>query len=549
MTAVVRSVAALGRRIKAGFISASMRQQRAFSAFPAVQQGHDDNSGRHCDYPNTTKPTISLKAYREKYNALEKGARLRDGEEEIVVGRVGAKREAGKKLVFFDVVGGNDEVADRLQVIASPGDDFEGEFQQAVRPLRRGDIVSVRGFAGSSQKGETSIIARDVELLAPCMSELPLPNSLLDKETRYRKRSLDLIVNSKTRAIFLQRAKVIDFIREYLKKRDFLEVETPILTTAAGGAAARPFQTKAWAYNDTELSMRIAPELFLKELIVGGYERVFEIGKQFRNEGVDSNHNPEFTTVEFYQAYANYRDLITMAEEIIRGAVNVVSDSPILSVYAKGGREVEIDFSQPFQKLDFLSSIEEKAGTKIPEVCISKEKDWRDFVKSLGVSEVEELPLGHLLDEAFSVLVEPGLIQPTFVLDHPRLLSPLARWKTGAPHLSERFEFYFAGMELINAYSELNDPAEQKLRFDEQAAERDAEGRGGKAAGVMEQSYCDSLQQGMPPTGGFGLGIDRLVMLITGQSQIRDVLLFPLMLNDLKEAGSGGDGGGENKDL
>ena len=415
-----------------------------------------------------------------------------------IAGRAMARRGMGK-LVFLDVV----DRSGRIQAICDVA--RTGDLD-----VHLGDVVGVVGRPAKSKRGEPSVVADFVELLA--RNAQPLPDTfhgLTDVELRYRKRYLDLLMNEETRRDFLVRARVVSAIRRYLDAEGFVEVETPVLQPRYGGAFARPFVTH---HNELEADfyLRIATELYLKRLIVGGLERVYEIGKDFRNEGVSFKHNPEFTMLEWYEAYADFHDTMDRIEELLeRVALDVLGTT---GVTFRGHR---IDLRRPWRRLAFVESLEAHG------LWTRDEDELRARLRERDVDTEADKDWAQLVDHAFSHFVEPQMIEPTMVFGHPVELSPFARTMDGDPSLTERFEFFAAGMELGNAYSEINDAATQQLRFDEQSEH--VEGVPG------DPDYVEALSYGMPPTGGLGLGIDRLVMLLTGRETIRDVVLVPAL--------------------
>ncbi|HEY8419678.1 MAG TPA: lysine--tRNA ligase [Clostridia bacterium] len=381
-----------------------------------------------------------------------------------------------------------------------------------------GDILGVCGKVFRTQKGEISVHVEKIELLSKSL--LPLPekyHGLKDTDLRYRQRYLDLIANPEVKEAFVTRSKIITAIREYLDSQGFLEVETPILNTIVGGANARPFET----YHNTlglKMYMRIAPELYLKRLIVGGFEKVYELGRMFRNEGMSVKHNPEFTMVELYAAYCDYNDMMVLTENIYSYVLDKLKSDKNITYNG-----VSIDLSTPFRRLSMLDAVKEYVG-----IDFSKTDDINQLKKEVlakGV-ETEANTWGELLYDAFDQLVEDKLIQPTFVIDYPVEVSPLAKKKPSDPRLTERFEMFIGGREMANAYSELNDPIDQRARFLEQAQKRV---EGDEEAQMNDEDFVTALEYGMPPTGGLGIGIDRLVMLLTDSPSIRDVILFPTM--------------------
>ena len=386
------------------------------------------------------------------------------------------------------------------------------------KSLDIGDIVGVSGNLFRTKTKELTLETHDLRLLCKCLRPLPEKwHGLADVEIRYRQRYLDLIVNPDAREVFRRRSQIIRLIRAFFEERDFLEVETPMMQSIAGGAAAKPFKTHHNALN-LDLYLRVAPELYLKRLLVGGLERVFEINRNFRNEGISVRHNPEFTMVEFYQAYATYEDLISLTEEMfVTLAEKVVGGTKI----TYDGHEIEL--KPPWRRLSILEGIEQYG--EVSRDKLANINNLRGFAEKQGFSLDPELSYEKMLVEVFERLAEPHLIQPTFVVDFPLEVSPLARKNDKNPKLVDRFELYIGGRELANAFSELNDPVDQKGRFLEQVKARSA---GDETASEMDEDYIRALEYGMPPAAGEGIGIDRLVMLFTDSPSIRDVILFPL---------------------
>jgi lysyl-tRNA synthetase class 2 len=394
-----------------------------------------------------------------------------------------------------------------------------GEEQYAFfKKLDIGDFIGVKGFLFRTKTDELTIDMEDFTLLAKSLRPLPEKwHGLTDVEIRYRQRYVDLIVNPEVKAVFLLRTKIIQAIRSFLNARGFLEVETPMMQTIPGGATARPFKTHHNAL-DMDLFLRIAPELYLKRLLVGGFERVYEINRNFRNEGISTRHNPEFTMLEFYLAYADYRDLIEMTEQMISTVAGEVLGTTSITYEGHA-----INLAPPWKKMTFLESLKE-AG--VPDDVLSDVDKAREYAKKLGAQVKGGEPLGKLWNEIFEALVEPNLIQPTFITDYPTDISPLSKKREDDPNFVERFELFVVGREMANAFSELNDPVDQKERFLKQVTEREA---GDEEAHQMDEDFIRALEYGMPPAAGEGIGIDRLVMLLTGSPSIRDVILFPQM--------------------
>jgi lysyl-tRNA synthetase class 2 len=394
-----------------------------------------------------------------------------------------------------------------------------GEDRYALfKKLDIGDFIGVKGFLFRTKTNELTVDVEDFTLLAKSLRPLPEKwHGLTDVELRYRQRYLDLIVNPEVKNVFVLRTKIVHAIRNFLNARGYLEVETPMMQSIPGGATARPFKTHHNAL-DMDLFLRIAPELYLKRLLVGGFERVYEINRNFRNEGISTRHNPEFTMLEFYTAYADYRDLIGMTEQMISSvAMEVLGTTEV----AYEGHTINL--SPPWKRISFIDSLRE-AG--VSEDVLTDVDKARDYAKKLGASVKGGEPLGKLLNEMFEALVETKLIQPTFITDYPTDISPLSKKRDDNPDYVERFELFVVGREMANAFSELNDPVDQKERFLKQVSEREA---GDEEAHQMDDDFIRALEYGMPPAAGEGIGIDRLVMLLTGASSIRDVILFPQM--------------------
>lgn len=433
-----------------------------------------------------------------------------------ICGRIMTWRDMGKAN-FIDV---RDRTG-RIQVYVRMNDIGEEEFKE-FKKWDLGDIVQVDGFVFKTRTGEISVHAKKITLLSKSL--LPLPekfHGLTDTDTRYRKRYLDMIMNPDVKDTFIKRSKIISSIRSYLDKLGFVEVETPILNNIAGGAAARPFITHHNSL-DMDMYLRIATELYLKRLIVGGMERVYEIGRNFRNEGMDVRHNPEFTCIELYQAYTDYHGMMDIAEALIRNAANEVCDGNLHITF----NGTEIDLETPFARLTMVEAVKKFSGVDFAEFMSDDEKAI-EIAKEKGI-EIEngKATWGDILNSFFEEFVEENLIQPTFIMDYPVEISPLTKRKPDCPVLTERFELFILGGEYGNAYSELNDPIDQMSRFEAQMKLREA---GDDEANMIDHDFVTALEYGMPPTGGLGIGIDRLVMLLTDNYSIRDVLLFPTM--------------------
>ena len=395
------------------------------------------------------------------------------------------------------------------------GDKPYGLFKQ----LDIGDIIGISGTMFKTKTGEWTLLAHELKLV--CKSTRPLPekfHGLKDPEKRYRRRYIDLIVNSDVRKIFIKRSKIVQAIRTFLLERDFLEVETPMMQPVPGGAEATPFITHHNALG-MDLFLRIAPELYLKRLLVGGFERVFEINRNFRNEGVSSRHNPEFTMLEFYQAYATYEDLMDLTEEMFAYVTEAAAGSTTISYQG-----ATIDMGAKWRRVSLFEALEEYGGV---DANLLKDKEkLLEIAASKGIKVTNTGRLGKIITKLFDVLVEPKLIQPTFITGYPVEVSPLSRRSDQDPDLTDRFELFIAGYEIANGFSELNDPSDQKDRFLQQMADREA---GDQEAHLMDKDYIEALEYGMPPAAGQGIGIDRLTMLLTDSDSIREVILFPHM--------------------
>jgi len=395
------------------------------------------------------------------------------------------------------------------------GEDVYAEFKK----WDIGDVFGVEGFVFKTRTGEVSVHAKKLTLLTKCLHPLPEKfHGLTDVDTKYRQRYLDLIVNPESRDTFIKRSKVISAIRTYLAGQDFIEVETPMLVSNAGGAAARPFETHFNALNE-DLKLRISLELYLKRLIVGGLERVYEIGRVFRNEGMDTRHNPEFTLMELYQAYTDYHGMMDLTENMYRHVAQTVLGTTTITYNG-----IEMDLGKPFERITMLDAVKQYSGVDFNEIHTIEEA--REAAKAHHVEFEPHHKKGDILNLFFEEFVEHHLVQPTFVMDHPIEISPLTKKKPEDPNYVERFELFMNGWEMANAYSELNDPYDQRERF---KAQEELLAKGDEEANTTDEDFLYALEIGMPPTGGIGYGIDRLVMLMTDSPSIRDVLLFPTM--------------------
>ncbi len=461
-----------------------------------------------------------INPYPYQYKRTHYSAEIRDNLDSLietsvrVCGRLSSKRIHGK-AGFCDII---DEKG-KIQVYLKY--DTLKEDYNLVNLIDVGDFIGASGKVFKTKTGEPTIWVERIEILSKSLHPLPEKwHGLQDIEARYRYRYLDLLMNQEVREIFKKRTKIIQCIRSFFDEMGFLEVETPILQNVYGGALATPFTTHHKML-DMDLYLRIADELYLKRLIIGGYERVYEMGKDFRNEGLDRFHNPEFTMLEAYIAYADYTDVMTLVENLFLKLVKEITGGQETIKY----QEKEISFTLPWKRIKYFDAIKEKTGIDFINLNFQETKN---AATKLGIDVENKFARGKILDAVFSKSVEPALIQPTFVFDYPKDISPLTKEKRENPELVERFEPFIAGMEVGNAYSELNDPVEQEKRFLEQQAIRK---KGEKEAQEYDKDFLDALRYGMPPLGGLGLGIDRIVMIFTNVPSIRDVIFFPQMKN------------------
>lgn len=431
-----------------------------------------------------------------------------------VAGRMMLRRLMGKAS-FTHIL----DMSGRMQLYIKQ-DDVTPEVYEEFKQWDLGDIIGAEGVLFKTKTGELSVKVKKIRLLTKAIRPLPDKfHGLTDQETRYRQRYLDLIANPESRDVFIMRSKITEIIRQFLRGHDFLEVETPMMQVLAGGAAAKPFVTHHHAL-DMPLYLRIAPELYLKRLVVGGFERVFEINRNFRNEGVSTRHNPEFTMLEFYQAYADYHDLMDLTEAMFRKIALDVLGTAVFSY-----QESEFDFSKPFKRISLKKAILQ-FNPNLKETDINTLAAAKSTAKKLDIAVQEGFGLGKIQVEIFDKTVEHLLIQPTFITEYPAEVSPLARCNDKDPAITDRFELFIGGREIANGFSELNDPEDQAKRFHQQMADKAA---GDEEAMPYDADYITALEHGLPPTAGEGIGIDRLVMLFTNSPSIRDVILFPHM--------------------
>ena len=466
-------------------------------------------------FPNTFRRDALAQDLHQKYDELD-GEALKEQEIEVAVaGRIMTRRAMGK-ATFITI----QDMSGRIQLYVARNNLEEGVYTEEVSTWDLGDIVAIKGTLFKTKTNELTVRAKEVQLLTKALRPLPDKfHGLSDQETRYRQRYLDLIANENSRRTFIIRSKVIAGIREYFINKGFIEVETPMLQVIPGGAAARPFVTHHNAL-DIDMYLRIAPELYLKRLVVGGFERVFELNRNFRNEGVSVRHNPEFTMIEYYQAYADYHDLMDNTEELLRKLALDILGTTIVPY-----GEYEFDFGKPFERITMHDAIV-KHGNGIELADLHDLDRAKAICEKLGIEVQKSWGLGSIVNAIFEEVAEEHLIQPTFLMAHPAEISPLARRNDENPEVTDRFELFIGGREIGNGFSELNDAEDQAARFDAQVAAKEA---GDDEAMFKDEDFVTALEHGLPPTAGEGLGIDRLVMLYANAASIRDVILFPAM--------------------
>jgi len=474
-------------------------------------------------YPHKFHVHLSIAEFRKKYQHLVKGQQI----EEIVniSGRITARRDQSTKLIFYTMT--QEDVP--VQVLCNL--QFYGDkdsWKITHETLRRGDVIGIIGHPASSGTGELSIVPTKLVLLSPCFHNLPF--KLKDVETRYRSRHLDMLVNWPVVQVFQTRSRIIQFIRRFFDDRGFLEVETPTMGALAGGATAKPFIT---FHNDlgVNLFMRVAPELYLKQLVIGGMHKVYEIGKNYRNQGIDVTHNPEFTAIEVYEAYADYYDWMDITEELLSTLVFKLYGTYEIPFHPHGKDDptvYNLNFSKPFARIPMIATLERKLNVTFPTDLTTPETNQFliDLCKRVECECEAPHTTARLLDALVGDYIEKDLVNPSFITDHPQIMSPLAKWHRSSPGLTERFELFVAKKEICNAYTELNDPFVQRALFQGQAKDKAA---GDDEAQPVDEGYCQALECGLPPTGGWGMGIDRLTMMLTDSYNIKEVILFPAM--------------------
>ncbi len=456
-------------------------------------------------YPSRSKRTFTCREAAEKFDL---------GEKAILAGRLVSIRLHGRAC-FAHL----EDNSGRFQIFLNEGDLGRENYRFFAKQIDVGDFLQVEGELFETKIKEKTLKVLSWEILSKAI--LPLPekwHGLSDVETRFRQRYLDILANEEVKKVFVKRSEIISAIREFFNQRDFIEVETPVLQPLAGGAAARPFVTHHQAL-DLDLYLRIAPELYLKRLIVGGFERVYEIARCFRNEGIDWAHNPEFTQIEFYQAYADYQDLMKLTEDLFKALLKKVTGGSVVEY-----QEKKIDFTPPYPRIDYREAVRDCAG-----IDLDKEKDLKTLIKK---AEEFKIPVdktwdkGKIIDEIYKEKVRPNIVKPTFLINHPLEVSPLAKRMPDRPNYTERFQLLVAGLEICNAFSELNDPFDQEERFKEQQKLLD---KGDQETQPFDQDFINALKYGMPPTAGEGIGIDRLTCLLTNTRNIKEVILFPTL--------------------
>lgn len=470
---------------------------------------HDLQEKGYNPYPYCFKPNAKAANLQEKYKDLEAGADTSD--RVTIAGRAMAVRNNG---MFIDVK----DMSGKIQAFCHKNH-LPEEDLALLKDLDVGDIVGISGYVRRTPRGELSIAAEHFDIISKSLQALPEKfHGLTDIDARYRQRYVDFIMNDDSKEIYRKRCEIISAVRRYFEENDFLEVETPMLHPIMGGASAKPFITHHNTL-DMDLYLRIAPELYLKKLVVGGFDRVFEIGRNFRNEGIDKTHNPEFTALEAYQAYADYNDMAELIPNLLRYVAQKVLGTTVINVNGN-----EINLSKPFAKKSMIDLVKEATGADF--LSVETLEDAVALAKSVGVDASSCISWGKVISEVFDAKVEPNLIQPILVMDMPRDISPLAKTHRSNPRLVEHFDAYVGGMEVGCAYSELSNPLEQRERFEAQSKDRE---KGDDEAQMLDEDFINALENAFPPTGGMGMGLDRLAILLTGAETIRDVIAFPTL--------------------
>lgn len=480
-------------------------------------------------YPHKFHVTYDLRDFQKDFGQLKKGELVKD--KTVSVGcRIYNIRTAGENLRFYEVAVNGAEIQIMAQNLESTS---ATPFAEQHDHLRRGDIIGVTGYPGRTSPkkednpGELSIFAQEVILLAPCLHQIPSEHyGFKDLEERYRNRHLDMIMNKSTVDGFIARSKIVRYVRNYFDNNGFYEVETPILLKSAGGATAKPFNTHHNDLNMT-LALRIATELPLKQLVIGGIHKVYELGRQFRNEGIDLTHNPEFTTCEYYEAFADVYDVMDRTEQLVEGMVKYVTGGLETKFTTQTGEIYNVNWAKPWKRVEMIPALEEACGEKFPPGDQLHTQETNEFLrrmlKKTGVECSPPLTNARMVDKMVGEFIEEKCINPTFITGHPQMMSPLAKYHRSNPGLCERFEAFVCKKEIVNAYTELNDPFDQRLRFEEQANQK---AQGDDEAQPLDEGFLNALEYGLPPTGGWGMGIDRMVMFLTNHYSIKEVLTF-----------------------
>ncbi|PPJ49601.1 hypothetical protein CBER1_01878 [Cercospora berteroae] len=488
-------------------------------------------------YPHKFHVTYDLRDFEKDFGHLKKGDVLK--EKTISVGvRIYNIRTSGENLRFYEVAVNGAEIQIMAQNLESTS---ATPFAEQHDILRRGDIIGVTGYPGRTSPkrednpGELSIFAQEVTLLAPCLHQIPSEHyGFRDQESRYRNRHLDMIMNKSTVDTFIARSKIVRYVRNYFDNNGFYELETPILLKSAGGATAKPFFTHHNDLNMT-LALRIATELPLKQLVIGGIHRVYELGRQFRNEGIDLTHNPEFTTCEYYEAFADVYDVMERTEELVEGMVKFVTGGLQTKFTTVDGEVYDVNWAKPWKRIEMIPALEEACGEKFPpgdQLHTAETNEFlRRMLKKTGLECTPPLTNSRMIDKMVGEFIEEKCINPTFITGHPQVMSPLAKYHRTNAGLCERFEAFVCKKEIVNAYTELNDPFDQRLRFEEQANQK---AQGDDEAQPLDEGFLNALEYGLPPTGGWGMGIDRMVMFLTNNYSIKEVLTFPFMKDEIQ---------------